>query len=154
MTDFLATHQTPRHTEPGTEQRLVYTQVMALHGLPYPTSARQNNFLNVAAKLPEAQPLNATFFVADVSQSVTLASLRHDGSIPTLTTRSKIFAFKIGRFLRTAELSALMAFNIRGYNFDGCSEQWWRRRLGLCMHVSSLGAMLLASIAVPLATTG
>ena len=152
MLDFLAKHTTLRHAEQGSEHRLVYTQVMALHGLPYPTSARENNFLNVAAKLPEAQPLNATWFVADVSQTVTMASMRHDGSLPTLTTKSKLFAFRIARFLTTAELSAAMAFNIREYNFDGCSEHWWRRRLGLCMHVASLGSMLLAAIAVPLAT--
>ena len=121
---FLAKHPTLRHTEPGSEHRLAYTKGMALLSLPCPRSARENNFLNVAARLPEAQPLNATWFVADVSQTVTMASLRHDGCLPTLTTKSKLFAFRIARFLTTAELSAVMAFNIRGYNFDGCSEYW------------------------------
>ena len=140
-----------RHAEPQSGNgRLTYTQVMALHGLPCPTSPRENNFLNVAARLPEAQPLNATWFVADVSQTVKCASLRHDGALPTLTTKSKMFALSLARFLTTAELSAAMAFSVRAYNFENCSEQWWRRRLGLSMHVSSLGAMLLALIAVPL----
>ena len=150
MIEFKSKRSIRRHTEPQSDTRLAYTQVMALQGLPCSTSPRENNFLNVAARLPEAQPLNATWFVADVSQTVTMASLRHDGSLPTLTTTSKIFAFKIARFLSAAELSAVMGFNITSYNCEGCSETWWRRRLGLCMHVSSLGAMLLALVAVPL----
>ena len=80
-----------------------------------------------------------------------MASLRHDGSLPTLTTKSNIFAFKIARFLSAAELSAVMGFNIPRCNFASCSETWWRRRLGLDMHVSTAGAMLLALVVVPLA---
>jgi len=125
---------------------------MALHGLPLPASPREMNFLNVFAQLPEAQPLNTTWFVADVSQTVTMTSFRNDGLVPTLTTRSKIFAFRLGRYLSTAQLTAVMAFKVNEneFTFQGISEPWWRRRLGLCMHASCLGAMLLALIAVPL----
>ena len=100
------------------------------------------------------QPLAQTLAVIDLSQTVTMASLRTDGAVPTLTTKSKVFSLALGRYLTTAELAFLMGYNLDEYNFQGCSESWFRARLGLCTHVASLGSMIAALIAVPLSSLG
>ena len=154
MTTYQSSHDVFRVAVPGAKQKLAYVHAMALHGLPAPESPRLRNFLNVVARLPEVQPLSQTLAVIDVSQTVTMASLRTDRALPTLTTRSRVFSLALGRYLTTAELAFLMGYDLDTYSFQGCSESWFRARLGLCMHVASLGNMIAALIAVPLSSLG
>ena len=154
MTTYQASHDVFRVVVPGAAQKLAYVHAMALHGLPAPESPRLRNFLNVVARLPEVQPLAQTLAVIDLSQTVTMASLRTDGAVPTLTTRSRVFSLALGRYLTTAELAFLMGYDLDTYSFQGCSESWFRARLGLCMHVASLGSMIAALLAVPLSSIG
>ena len=147
MLQFISEHETLRRVEPQASGRLSYVQVMALNGLETPETPRVRNFLNVIAKLPENTPLCSTMCIADTSQTATMASVRRDGLVPTLTTRSKLFSFRSGRFLSTAQLSVLMGFDVQAYDFAGTSETWWRGRMCLGMHVSCLGSMLAAAIA-------
>ena len=154
MITYQSSHDVFRVAVPGATQKLAYVHAMALHGLVAPESPRLRNFLNVVSRLPDVLPLAQTLAVIDLSQTVTMASLRTDGAVPTLTTKSKIFSLALGRYLTTAELAFLMGFNLDEYNFQGCSEAWFRVRLGLCMHVASLGSMIAALIAVPLSSLG
>ena len=140
---------------PGAKQKLAYVHAMALHGLVAPESPRLRNFLNVVSRLPEVQPLAQTLAVVDLSRtSDGMASVRTDGAVPALTPKSRVFSLALGRHLTTAELAFLMGYNLDEYNFQGCSESWFRARLGLCMHVASLGSMIAALIAVPLSSLG
>ena len=139
---------------PGANQRLAYVHAMALKGLSAPGPPRIRNILNVVSRLPEVQPLAQTLAVIDLSQTVTMAGFRTDGAVPTLTTRSQMFSLALGRFLTTAELAILMGFELEAYDFQGCSESWFRERFGLCMHVANLGSMLAALISVPLSSIG
>ena len=85
-----------------------------------------------------------------------MASLRTDGGSRSVLDdgRSKVFSLALERYLTTAELAILMGFDLDTYDFQGCSEAWFRARLGLCMHVASLGSMIAALIAVPLSSLG
>ncbi len=154
MTTYQASHSIFRVRAPGTEQKLAYVQAMALNGLRSPETSRTRNFLNVIASLPQVQPLLQTLAVVDLSQTVTMAALRTDGALPTLTTGSSVFSLALGRYITTAELAFLMGHELDAYSFQGCSESWFRKRLGLCMHVASLGSMISVLIAVPLSSMG
>ncbi len=156
MTTYQASHSMFPVRAPGKEQKLGYVRAMALNGLPWPESltSRTRNFLNVIASLPHVQPLQQTLAVVDLSQTVTMAALRTDGALPTLTTGSSIFSLALGHYLTTAEMAFLMGHELEAYSFQGCTESWFRKRLGLCMHVASLGSMIAVLIAVPLSSMG
>ena len=47
-------------------------------------------------------------------------------------------------------LAALMGFRAGELRLGGRSERWLMRRLGLTVHVSSFGMMLMALMATPL----
>ena len=154
MTTYQSSHDVFRVVVPGAKQKLAYVHVMALHGLVAPESPRLRNFLNVVSRLPEVQPLAQTLAVIDLSQTVTMAGLRTDGAVPTLTKTAKMFSLALGRFLTTAELAFIMGYKLDKFKFQGCSETWFRGRLGLCMHPASLGNMIAALISVPLSSFG
>ena len=48
--------------------------------------------------------------LADVSQRVDRVNWRVDGSIPTVTTRSRVFSYKLRRFLAPSELAQAMGY--------------------------------------------
>lgn len=149
MQKYLAEHQ-PNLLAQSTG-KLTYLQVLELSGRQGPTNPRQRNLLNVFALLSQARPLNETLMLTDLSQSVDMAVLQKDGSLPTLARNSAIFCFRAGRLLTTAEKAALMGFDLGEMQFpQGCSEAWLRERLGLSIHVASLGLMLLALVSSPL----
>jgi hypothetical protein len=71
--------------------------------------------------------------------------------MPTLAKNSQIFCVQAGRFLTLHEKAFLMGFHVPDMQFpQECSKNWFRERLGLSIHVASLGTMLLALIATPL----
>ena len=155
MATYQSSHDVFRVFVPGAEQRLSYVHAMALSGLPSPESPRLRNFLNVVSRLPETQPLAQTLALIDpITNSDYGKFANRRGAVPTLTTRSKVFSLALERYLTTAELTILMGFDLDTYDFQGCSETWFRARLGLCMHVASLGSMIAALIAVPLSSFG
>ena len=131
--------------------KLTYLQVLEMNGLKGPANPRQRNCLNVFALLPQSQPLNDTLLLADLSQGVDMAVLQRDGSLPTLARNSSIFCLQAGRFLTTPEKAALMGINLGHLHFpQQCTEAWLKERLGLSIHVASLGTMMLSLVAVPL----
>ena len=77
MLGFQAKRSTRRHAEPQSDTMLVHAQVVAMQGLACLVRPRESSFLDVAASLPEAQPLIAAWLVVDVCQTVAMASLRH-----------------------------------------------------------------------------
>ena len=51
--------------------------------------------------------------LADVSQRADRAGWRVDGSVPTLTTRSRLFSYKLRRFIAPSELALSMGYTPR-----------------------------------------
>ena len=51
--------------------------------------------------------------LADVSQRADRVSWHVDGSIPTLTTRSRLFSYKLRRFIAPTELAQSMGYGPR-----------------------------------------
>ena len=145
---FLAHHSLQL---PATD-KLTYVQVMTLNGLEAPANPGSRNMLNMYAALPRMHPLNDTLAVSDISQGADRESIRYDGSVPTMATNSQLFCFRTGQFLTLQQKAALQGFRIGTMSFPPrCTEGFFRERLGLAIHVASLGTMLLAALAGPLA---
>ena len=106
--------------------------------------------MNIFALDPEAEPLNDTLMIADISQSPGFGSLLFDGAVPTLTTTSALHCLQVGHALNTYQLSSLMGLSLEGVDLRGVQEAWMRRRLGLGVHIASFGLVLLAVMATPL----
>ena len=51
--------------------------------------------------------------LADVSQRADRVNWRVDGSVPTLTTKSRVFSYKLRRFLAPSELALAMGYRPR-----------------------------------------
>ena len=73
-----------------------------------------------------------------------------DGMAPTLTTTSQLWAMSAGRELQAWELAALMGFDTNKMVLKGQTEAWFRKRLGLAVHVPNFGLVLAAALARPL----
>ena len=57
-----------------------------------------------------------------------------------------------GRRLERWELAALMGLSAKTLRLNGQSEAWFRKRLGLTVHVPNFGLALTAFMAVPIAS--
>ena len=63
--------------------------------------------------------------VADVSQSIDRLPWRTDGIVPTLTTHSMLFSFKLGKFIHPKDLALSMGIPASlNMNFLTVSQQW------------------------------
>ena len=80
---------------------MTYLQVLEMHGRPGPTHPRQRVLINLLALLPEAQPLNDTLLVGDVSQNPPFGDWYLEGDTPVFTTSSCVWIFQIGQTLNT-----------------------------------------------------
>ena len=106
--------------------------------------------LNVAAMLPQSNPLQDTLMLVDKSQNPGFGSWASDGMAQTLTTNSQLWCMSAGRELTTLELAALMGFDTSKMALKGHTEAWFRKRLGLTVHVANFGLVLAAVMAAPL----
>ena len=130
---------------------LTYIQVMEMTGRKGPQQPRQRVLINLIAIRPDAQPLNDTLMVGDVSQNPPFGSMFVGGDTPVFTTSSNVWAFQAGQALRTHHMAALMGIDLSMVIFSAhMSEAWFRQRLGLAVHVPKFGLVLTAALAPPL----
>ena len=134
----------------GMAGRMTYINALEMQGGVGPTQPRARTLLNVVAMLPQSHPLNETLLLVDKSQNPPFGSLPADGVAPTLTTTSQLWCMSAGRELTTPELAALMGLDMKQMVFTGQSESWFRKRLGLTVHVPNCGLVLAAAMAQPL----
>ena len=130
--------------------KLSYIQVLEVNGIMHPVQPGCRTWLNILALHPEAQPLNNTLMVADLSRAPGFGSLLLDGTVPTWTPTSAMHSFQCGHTLTTYHLSCLMGLNLNGVDLRGVHEAWIRRQLGLGIHIPNFGLVLLAVMAMPL----
>jgi hypothetical protein len=106
--------------------------------------------LNLYASMRQHHPLSDTLLLLDTSQNPSFGSFPTDGMAPTFTTTSQLWCLSAGRYLLTWELAALMGLDTQKLKFEGQSEQWFRKRLGLAVHVPNFGLALLSVLSTPL----
>ena len=130
---------------------VTYLQVLEMNGRQGPQQPRKRVLINLIAIRPDAQPLNDTLMVGDVSQNPPFGSMFVGGDTPVFTTSSNVWAFQAGQALRTHHMAALMGIDLSMVTFSAhMSEAWFRQRLGLAVHVPNFGLVLTAALAPPL----
>ena len=67
-----------------------------------------------------------------------------------MTTGSHLWCLSAGRFLGTWELAALVGLDTRMLKLNHLTDSWFRKRLGLAVHVPNFGLALMATMATPL----
>ena len=127
-----------------------YLHCLEMQGGQGPTQPRARVLLNIMALLPQSQPLQDTLLLVDKSQNPPFGPLPTDGLAPTLTTTSQLWCMSAGRELRAWELAALMGFDCHHLVLKGQTEAWFRKRLGMTVHVSNFGLVLAAAMSHPL----
>ena len=132
------------------EGKMTYIHALEMQGGVGPKQPRARVLLNIVALLPRSHPLNDTLMLVDKSQNPPFGSLPADGLAPTLTTTSQLWCMSAGRELTASELAALMGFDTKRMVLKGQTEAWFRKRLGLAVHVPNFGLVLAAAMAQPL----
>ena len=130
--------------------KMCYINALEIQGGVAPTQQRVRTLLNIIALLPGGQPLQDTLMLVDKSQNPPFGSWPTDGMAPTLTTTSQLWSMSAGRELQAWELAALMGFDTNRMELQGQTEAWFRKRLGLAVHVPNFGLVLAAALARPL----
>ena len=138
------------HSAGDMEGKLTYINALEMQGGVGPTQQRGRILLNIVAMLPQCRPLKDTLTLVDKSQNPPFGSLPADGLAPTLTTTSQLWCMSAGKELTASELAALMGFDTKQMVLQGQTEAWFRKRLGLTMHVPNCGLVLAAALALPL----
>ena len=90
--------------------------------------------------------------LVDKSQNPGFGSWLRDGMAPTLTTNSELWCMSAGRELKACELALLMGFDTSKMVLLGQTESWFRKRLGLTLHVANAGLILASPLVPPLKT--
>ena len=85
--------------------------------------------------LPHNQHLKDSLALVDTSQNPGFGSYPMDGMAPTLTTTTQLWCLTAGRFMETWELVALMGLDTRTLKLNNHTDPWFRKRLGLAVHV-------------------
>ena len=130
---------------------LTYLQVLEMHGRSGPATARLRITINVLAMKCEAQPLQDTLMIADLSQNFGFGSILVNGDVPTLTTKSHLHSFRAGMRLTAYHLAALEGLDTTKMKFaPDMSPSWFAQRLGLGVHVANFGMVLMGALAVPM----
>ena len=125
-------------------QKLTYIQVLELQGGQGPRSPRERNLLNILAVMPRNMPLQTSTCIVDLSQSADFAQPRWDGTVPTIATNSAMHCFRSGKRLSTYQMAALMGLRLEAVDLTHVTENQFRVRLGLSIHIAVMGFMLLA----------
>ena len=127
---------------------MTFIHALEMQGGVAPPQPRARILLNIVALLRQSQPLQDTLMLLDKSQNPPFGAC--DGLAPTLTTTSQLWCMPAGRELKTWELAALMGFDTNNMVLKGQTEVWFRKRLGLIVHVAIFGLVLAAAMAHPL----
>ena len=130
--------------------KVTYVHALEMQGGVAPTQPRVRIMLNIAAMLPQSNPLQDTLMLVDKSQNPGFGTWTSDGMAQTLTTNSQLWCMSVGRELKAWELAALMGFDTSKMELKGQTEAWFRKRLGLTVHVANFGLVLAAVVAWPL----
>ena len=123
--------------------RLSYLQVVEKQGLVVCQSQRERNMINIMAAHQAVNPLQWTAAVMDKSQSIYRNALRADNVIGALATNASVFSFADGESLTTAEVAKLMGHQMERLNLDGISESKLRHMLGMPLHKTVAGLLLI-----------
>ena len=134
----------------GMEGKMTYIHCLEMQGGEGPMQPRGRILLNIVAMLRQNQPLKDTLMLVDKSQNPPFGALPTDGLAPTLTTTSSLWCMSAGRELQAWELAVLMGLDINKMVLKGQTEAWFRRRLGLAVHVPNFGLVLAGAMAHPL----
>ena len=130
---------------------LTYLQALEMQGGQGPTQPRQRVLINLIAVRPEANPLNETLMIGDVSQNPPFGDMFAEGDTPVFTTTSNVWVFQVGHTLHTKHMAALMGLDLSRVKISRTmSETWFRHRLGLAVHIANFGIVLMAALAPPL----
>ena len=148
-TDLLSAPAMDSVVAPGIG-KATYLQVLEHQGGTGPPQQRARVLLNLFASMRQHHPLSDTLLLVDTSQNPPFGSFPSDGMAPTFTTTSQLWCLSAGRYLHTWELAALMGLDTQKLKLEGQSEPWFRKRLGLAVHVPNFGLALLAVLAKPL----
>ena len=139
------------HSQAGSMHgKMTYIHALEMQGGVAPTQPRARIMLNIAAMLPQSQPLQDTLMLVEKSQNPGFGSWPTAGMAPTLITNSQLWCMSAGRELEAWELAVLMGFDTSQMVLKGQTEGWFRKRLGLTVHVANFGLVLAAAMAVPL----
>ena len=130
--------------------KVTYVHALEMQGGVAPTQPRARIILNIAAMLPQSNPLHDTLMLVDKSQNPGFGTWISDGMAQTLTTNSQLWCMSAGRELEARELAALMGLDTSKMALKGQTEAWFRKRLGLTVHVANFGLVLAAVMAGPL----
>lgn len=115
--------------------KATYLQVLEHQGGTGPPQQRARVLLNLFASMRQHHPLSDTLLLVDTSQNPFFGSFPSDGMAPTFTTTSQLWCLSAGRYLHTWELAALMGLGTQKLKLEGQSEPWFRKRLGLAVHI-------------------
>ena len=130
---------------------MTYVQVLEMHGKSVPENARIRIMLNVFALKIDAQPLQDTLMLADMSQNTGFGTIRTDGNVPTLTTNSYPHSFQAATKLTTYHVAALSGLDTTKMKFaKNMNPTWFRARVGLGVHVANYGMVLMGALAPPM----
>ena len=130
--------------------KVTYATALEMQGGLAPTQPRVRIMLNIAAMLPQSNPLQDTLMLVDRSQNPGFGTWSSEGMAQTLTTTSHLWCMSAGRELNAWELATLMGLDTFKMDLKGQTEAWFRKRLGLTVHVANFGLVLAAVVAVPL----
>ena len=139
------------HSQAGSmDGKMTYIHTLEMQGGVAPQQPRARIMLNIVAMLPQCRPLHDTLMLVDKSQNPGFGSWPCDGMAPTLTTASHLWCMSAGRELEASELALLMGFDTSKMVLKGQTEAWFRKRLGLTVHVANFGLVLAGAMALPL----
>ena len=126
--------------------KMTYMNCLEMQGGTGPKQQRTRILLNTVALLPQSLPLQDSMLLVDKSQNPPFGSWPADGMVPTLTTSSQLWCMSAGRELQTWELAALMGFDCNKMDLSHYSEAWFRKRLGMAVHVPNFGLVMAAAM--------
>ena len=147
--DYVRNHFGADFLMPPNVDKLTYVQCLEIAGLWVPTSPRERNALNLVAALPATAPVAHSLCVFDLSQTITRAGMRLDGTVPTLGQNSYMWSMRDGRALNAYELAELMGHRTGNARYDGVplTQAAFKQRLGLGVHVAVCGSMMMMLLA-------
>ena len=127
---------------------LSYVQTADVQGISTPQTARARHLLNVCACCPNVAPVHDSFVLVDISQSLCWKPWSGSGAIPTIATNTVLRSMNHARVLSLGQLAELMGHKLINESFEDIPYTAQRKLLGNSIHVASVGALLMAGIAM------
>jgi hypothetical protein len=127
---------TPQRSRPSTAHGLT--------SLPPFIRANIDVYFDIITKMVASRAGSSDFYpLADVSQTVSRGRTNVDGTVPTLTTSSRIFDYAAGRFWTPSELLAAHGFQV-GINVGGLTWSETTALAGNGMILPVVGSIIAA----------